>query len=41
MPMMLPKMDSATAGKMKVALSELTNDVDKDVQYYAKKILST
>jgi len=41
MPTMLPKMDSATAGKMKAALSELINDSDKDVQYYAKKALST
>lgn len=38
---MMGKMDSSTMSKVKSALTELTNDIDKDVQYYAKKALST
>lgn len=37
---MMDKLDSGTVAKAKAALTELINDSDKDVQYYAKKALN-
>lgn len=35
------RMDSGTVGRVKAVLTELASDQDKDVQYYAKKALSS
>lgn len=38
---MMDKLDSSTVSKVKAVLTELINDIDKDVQYYAKKALNS
>jgi len=36
----MEKLDSGAVSKIKTALTELTNDPDEDVQYFAKKALN-